>query len=49
MAKDTRPANNRAAERPRCPKCGFRIRGKNHADGQHCTEGRGGRYKPKSY
>ena len=44
---DTRPANNRAAVRPRCRTCGFRIRGANHEQGAHHQHGKGGKYTPK--
>ena len=27
------------AVRKRCPKCGFRIRGDHHGEGQHCKIG----------
>ena len=47
MANDTRPTNNRAAERNRCFSCGFRMRGKNHKNGQHCISGSKGRFKPR--
>ena len=46
---DTRSTNDRSYTRARCPKCRFRIRGKNHENGQHCTEGRGGKYQPKKF
>lgn len=31
----------------KCPKCGFRVRGKNHDKGRHHKKGKMGKYNPK--
>ena len=46
MAKEKKNTAKKPS-RPRCPKCGFRMRGKQHEDGQHHSgsSGRSGKIR----